>query len=259
MKRYVQEIGKLIYKAELSDGVYSFTIRAPQIAASAQCGQFVQVQCDPFMLRRPISIGGFDADAGLLRLIFEVRGKGTDWLAGLSEGQAVDLIGPLGHGFPLLEKDKRAALVGGGIGTPPLLPLARYYGSNAVAVAGFRTASAVVLEDDLNATGAKTVICTDDGSKGFAGFTTQALEQELQNGSFDVIYTCGPKIMMKKTAALAQRFDIPCYVSMEERMACGIGACLGCACKTKTADGGTAMTRVCVNGPVFEASEVDFT
>ncbi len=256
--RYVQEQCTLIYKEEIAKGVFSFTLKAPQIASKTQCGQFVNVLCDPFQLRRPISIGGFDADAGILRLVFEVRGKGTEWMATLEEGQALDLLGPLGHGFPLLDSGKKAVMIGGGIGTPPLLPLCRHYGRNATVISGFRSASAVILKEDAEAFGARTIVCTDDGSTGFHGFTTQALEEELKNGTYDVVYTCGPKIMMKKVAELAKAHNIRCFVSMEERMACGVGACLGCACKTKTEDGGTAMTRVCMNGPVFEASEVDF-
>ncbi len=257
--RYLQEQCELIYKEEIANGIFSFTLKAPQIAAKATCGQFVNILCDPFELRRPISIGGFDAKTGILRLVFEIRGKGTDWLAARNEGDMLDLLGPLGHGFPLLDAYKRAVMIGGGIGTPPLLPLCRHYGANATIISGFRNASAVILEDDAKAYGAKTVVCTDDGSYGFAGFTTQALEAELANGTFDVVYTCGPKVMMRKVAELAAKYGILCYVSMEERMACGVGACLGCACKTKEEDGSTAMKRVCVNGPVFEASEVDLT
>lgn len=257
--RYTQEQCELIYKQELAKGVYSFTLKAPTIAGKAQCGQFVNVLCDPFQLRRPISIGGFDASSGILRLVFEIRGKGTDWLAAREEGDRIDLIGPLGHGFPLLDKSKKAVMIGGGIGTPPLLPLCRHYGKNGTLISGFRNASAMILQEDAAAFGATAIGCTDDGSAGFAGFTTQALEEELKKGTFDMVYTCGPKVMMKKVADLAAQYNIPCYVSMEERMACGVGACLGCACKTKTENGDTAMTRVCLNGPVFEAAEVDFT
>lgn len=257
--RYLQENCQLIYKEELTKGVYSFTLKAPAIAEKATCGQFVNVLCDPFQLRRPISIGGFDKDSGILRLVFEIRGKGTDWLASLEEGATLDLLGPLGHGFPLLDSGKKAVMIGGGIGTPPLLPLCRHYGQNATMISGFRNASAVILQEDAAIFGAKTVVCTDDGSAGFHGFTTQALEALLENETFDVVYTCGPKIMMKKVAELAAAHGIRCLVSMEERMACGVGACLGCTCKTKKDDGSVAHTRVCTNGPVFEASEVDFT
>ncbi len=257
--RYTQENGKLLYMNEIAPGVYNCTLSAPKIAGAASAGQFVQVLCGSYELRRPISICGFDAQLGILRLVFEIRGKGTAWLAERQAGEMLDLVGPLGHGFPLSDPGKKAVLVGGGIGTPPLLPVARFYGTNATVITGFRSASAAILQEDFAAVGARTVLCTDDGSAGFHGFTTQALEQHLMQNACDVVYTCGPKIMMRGVAALAAKQGISCYVSMEERMGCGVGACLGCACKTKDAAGETHMTRVCLNGPVFEASEVDWT
>lgn len=257
--RYTQEYGKLLHKAELAPGIYSFTLRAPQIAGAAVPGQFVNLVCDGYTLRRPISICGFDGGLGILRLVFEVRGKGTDWLAKRETGETLDLVGPLGHGFPLLEPTAKAVLVGGGIGTPPLLPLARHYGAGAAAITGFRTGAAAILQEDFTAAGAQAILCTDDGSAGFHGFTTQALERYLDAAPCDVIYTCGPKVMMRGVAKLAQERGILCYVSMEERMACGVGACLGCACKTKDKDGNPRIARVCLNGPVFDAKEVDWT
>ncbi|MBQ9414077.1 MAG: dihydroorotate dehydrogenase electron transfer subunit [Clostridia bacterium] len=256
--RYCQETGTLARVDQLTDTVYSFTIEAPQIASLAQCGQFVHVLCEPFMLRRPLSIAGFDKEAGTVRIVFEVRGKGTAWMAALKEGDAITLNGPLGHGFPLLDPDKKAVLVGGGIGTPPMMPIARHYGQNATAISGFKTASAVILQEDFEAFGVRTVLCTDDGTAGQKGFTTDALETVLTEGAADVVYTCGPKVMMKRVAAVAKAHGVPCYISMEERMGCGVGACFGCACKTKTKDGGTTMTRVCLNGPVFDANEIDW-
>ncbi len=257
--RYTQEFAKLLHKAELAPGVFSFTLSAPQIAGAAAAGQFVNLVCDGYTLRRPISICGFDAGLGVLRLVFEVRGKGTAWLAERQAGDTLDLVGPLGHGFPLLEASKWAVLVGGGIGTPPLLPLAQHYGKNAAVITGFRSGSAAILQADMQAAGAHTILCTDDGSAGFHGFTTQALEQYLESAACDVVYTCGPKVMMRGVAAIAEKKGIPCYVSMEERMACGVGACLGCACKTKDKAGNPQIARVCLNGPVFEAGEVDWT
>ena len=112
--RYTQETAKLLHKQELAPGVFNLILSAPAIAGAAAAGQFVNVLCDAYALRRPISICGFDAQSGILRLVFEVRGKGTAWLAQLENGAPVDLIGPLGHGFPLLEPDKRAVLIGGG-------------------------------------------------------------------------------------------------------------------------------------------------
>lgn len=257
--RYTQEYAKILYIAETAPGIYNMTLAAPVIAGAAAPGQFVNILCEPYTLRRPISICGFDAGLGVLRLVFEIRGKGTRWLAGREKGETLDLVGPLGHGFPLLGKDKKAVLVGGGIGTPPLLPLAQYYGKNAVAITGFRTAQAAILQADFEAAGAAAVLCTDDGSAGLHGFTTQALEKHLAQSPCDVVYTCGPKVMMKGVAGLAEARGIPCYVSMEERMACGVGACLGCACKTKDEAGNPQISRVCLNGPVFESKGVDWT
>ena len=257
--RYTEEQGRLLYKAEIAPGIFNFTLTAPKIAAIAATGQFVTVLCEGFELRRPISLCGFDAAAGILRLVFEVRGKGTAWLAQRQIGENLSLVGPLGHGFPLLESDKKVLLVGGGIGTPPLLPIARHYGSNATVITGFRNAASVILQDDFQAVGAKTILCTDDGSAGFHGFTTQAMERHLAESDCDVVYTCGPKVMMKRVAEQANKKGIPCWVSMEERMACGVGACLGCACKTKDENGDPRMARVCLNGPVFDAQEVDWS
>ena len=170
--RYTQENGKLLYMNEIAPGVYNCTLSAPKIAGAASAGQFVQVLCGSYELRRPISICGFDAQLGILRLVFEIRGKGTAWLAERQAGEMLDLVGPLGHGFPLSDPGKKAVLVGGGIGTPPLLPVARFYGTNATVITGFRSASAAILQEDFAAVGARTVLCTDDGSAGFHGFTT---------------------------------------------------------------------------------------
>ena len=144
--------------------------------------------------------------------------------------------------------------MGGGIGTPPLLPPAQFHGANATVITGFRTASAAILQADFAASGAKTILCTDDGSAGFHGFTTEALEQRLSEGDVGVVYTCGPKVMMKGVAAIAADRGISCYVSMEERMGCGVGACLVCACDM--ADG--SRKHVCKDGPVFDSREVDW-
>ena len=257
--RYTEEQSKLLYKAEIAPGIFNFTLAAPKIAAAAAAGQFVTVLCEGFELRRPISLCGFDAASGILRLVFEVRGKGTAWLAQRQAGEYLSLVGPLGHGFSLLEPDKKVLLVGGGIGTPPLLPVARHYGGNAAVITGFRNAASAILQEDFKAVGAQTILCTDDGSAGFHGFTTQAMEQHLAEAGCAVVYTCGPKVMMKRVAEQAREKGIPCWVSMEGRMACGVGACLGCACKTKDENGDPRMARVCLNGPVFDAQEVDWS
>ena len=257
--RYTQENARILAITESVPGVWNVILLAPAIAGAAVPGQFVTVRCDGYELRRPISICGFDSDLGVLRLVFEVRGKGTEWMARRQSGEVLDLVGPLGHGFPLFDQDIKAVLIGGGIGTPPLLPLALHYGKNTAVITGFRTETSAILQEDFAAAGAQTLLCTDDGSAGFHGFTTQALAQHLEHNQCDIIYTCGPKIMMKRVADTAAAVGVPCYVSMEERMACGVGACLGCTCKTRDEKGDPRMTRVCLNGPVFEASEVDWS
>lgn len=250
-----RETGAVLKKESPANQVFSLTIYAPRIAVAACCGQFVQVLCEPFELRRPISLAGFDAQSGVIRLVIAVRGKGTRRLSQIKAGESVDLIGPLGHGFPLLEKEKQVILAGGGIGAAPLLPIARHYGEHAQAVLGFRSVGGVLLEHDFCLCGAHVCLCTDDGSAGYAGTVPQRLTELLHSRSADVIYSCGPEIMMEKTFRIAESYGIPCYVSLEEHMACGVGACLGCVRRVK-AGGKEEYKRVCADGPVFSASEV---
>ena len=255
--RYTQETGEILQKKEIAPGIYDITVNLPKIAKAASVGQFVNISCGGFTLRRPISLCGFDQKLGTVRLVFEVRGEGTKCLAEYSVGDMLDVVGPLGHGFSMTDSAKKAVIVGGGIGTPPLLPVAEFYRQNAVVITGFRTASAAILQQDFAAAGAKTILCTDDGSAGYHGFTTQALEEYLDENGCDIIYTCGPRAMMKGIAKLALERGIDCQVSLEERMGCGVGVCMCCVCATKGKKG-MQYSRVCLNGPVFSASEVDW-
>ncbi|MDD2361371.1 MAG: dihydroorotate dehydrogenase electron transfer subunit [Oscillospiraceae bacterium] len=255
--RYTQEFGKILNKTEIAKGTFDVILHSPEIAKIAAVGQFVNILCDGFTLRRPISLCGFNSEKGILRIVFEVRGKGTEWMSRLQVGDDMDIIGPLGHGFGLLDSSKKAVIVGGGVGTPPLLPVAQFYRENATVITGFRNASASILQDDFAQAGTNYILCTDDGSAGIHGLTTQALEQYLNKNTCDIIYTCGPKVMMHGVARLAEEHKINCQVSMEERMGCGVGACLCCVCPTKD-DNGNHLTRVCLNGPVFMSTEVDW-
>ena len=253
---YRQGLYPLLKKENLAKNIYSFTILCPQIAEEAVCGQFVHVKAQGFSLRRPISLCGIDKQNGTIRVVFEIRGEGTKVIAGLREGELVDILGPLGNGFTLLSPDKKAIVVGGGIGVPPMLQTAAHYGENATAIIGFRSANAVILEKDFKALGCDTLLCTDDGTMGQKGFVTQALETRL-NQPADIIYACGPGPMLKGVVALAKQHGIKCEVSLEERMGCGVGACLVCACKT-VKDGQEYMKHVCKDGPVFDSGEVVF-
>ncbi len=255
MTNYTQGAYPILEKQAIAQDTYSFTLYCPAVAENAKPGQFVHILPKGFGLRRPISIAGIDPEQGTLRLVFAVRGKGTDVLAGLNKGDLMDMIAPLGHGFTLYPEASHAVLVGGGIGVPPMLPLAAYYGAKATAISGFRSFAQVILQADLEACGARTVCCTEDGTAGTVkGFVTAPLEELLTEGA-DIVYACGPVPMLKAVAQVCGRMGAACEVSLEERMACGIGACLGCATRIRKADG-EQFLHVCKDGPVFKAEEV---
>lgn len=245
----------IIKKKAAAAGVFDITILCPEAAALAQPGQFVQAAANGFFLRRPISICEIYDDS--IRLVFEVRGKGTEALSALNVGENIDLIAPLGKGFTVFE-GKKAVCVGGGIGTPPMLSIASRYGKNAKVISGFRSADAVILQKDFAKAGCETVLCTDDGSAGIHGLVTVPLEEILKTEKPDIIYACGPMPMLKGVALLAKEYDVKCEVSLEQRMACGVGACLVCACKT-VKNGEQILSHVCKDGPVFDSGEVDFS
>lgn len=167
----------------------------------------------------------------------------------------MDVLGPLGHGFTLLPDAKRVVLLGGGIGNPPMLPLAQYYQERATVISGFRSAEFVILQEAFQAAGAETILCTDNGTVGRHGLVTEPLQELLQTQQIDAVYACGPKPMLRAIANLANTADVFCEVSLEERMGCGIGACLVCACKLER-EGKPVSAHVCKDGPVFSAKEV---
>lgn len=255
---YKQGRYPVIQKKAIAKGMFDLTLLCPDIAEEAQAGQFVQVLAEGFFLRRPISICDIDRQKGTIRIVFEVRGNGTDKISELNRGDYIDIIAPLGKGFKVLEEGKKAICVGGGIGTPPMLGIAKKYGSNARAISGFRNSSIAILQDDFRAAGAEAILCTDDGSAGIKGFVTDALRAEIQKQKPDIIYACGPMVMLKGVAAIAEENGIECQVSLEQRMACGVGACLVCVCKT-VKDGKEIFSHVCKDGPVFDSKEVDFS
>lgn len=233
----------------------SMTLHSPVIAEKAAPGKFLHIACggesSALTLRRPFSIAGADPAAGDVRVCFDVKGAGTGWLASAREGDALDLLGPLGNGYPLFA-DRVPLLVGGGTGIYSVLFLAERLRSRAKALLGFRTASLVNSLDDFRAAGCALSVITDDGSFGEKGYVSDLLSTELEYGGYDVIYACGPLPMLKSVAAVA-RGRVKCFVSLEEKMGCGVGACM--ACVTRTVSG---YKRVCADGPVFDAAEVEF-
>ncbi len=253
--KYTQGKYRILKKSAIAADTYSFVTECPEIAEAAQPGQFVHIRVDGFTLRRPVSICGIDREKGTLRIVFEIRGEGTAILAQLNEGMLIDMLAPLGHGFTVNPDFKKVVLIGGGIGTPPMLPLAELYGEKAVVITGFRNSGAAILQNDFRKTGADVILCTDDGSAGIHGFVTQPFSELTDHEHIDAVYACGPMAMLKNIAGIAHEKNIYCEVSLEERMACGIGACLGCACRTKKNDE-EYFAHVCKDGPVFNAEEV---
>lgn len=255
--KYTQGKYLIVEKKAIAKNVFDFEISCKEVCEIAQCGQFVHIAVDGFSLRRPISICDINREKGTMRIVFEVRGKGTDKISQLRKGDLIDMIAPLGKGFTILEKGKKAICIGGGIGTPPMLSVAKEYGKNATVISGFRNSSIAILQEDFKKQGNCTILCTDDGSAGKKGFVTDALKECLENEKPDIIYACGPNVMLKAVAEIAKENGIYCEVSLEERMGCGVGACLVCACKT-VKNGEEYFAHVCKDGPVFSSEEVVF-
>jgi len=254
----------------LTDAVFSMTVVSKELAAESVAGQFLHIKCgEARILRRPISICSVSGDK--IRFVFEVKGEGTRWLSECYTGQRINVLGPLGNGFTI--PDGRLIVVGGGVGTPPVLFAAeqhclRSVNNKATAILGFRSAGRIILTDEFKQTCDEVYITTDDGSAGINGAVTKPLEELLKKGGYDAVISCGQQLMQKAVAELCEAYNIPCQVSLEERMGCGIGACLVCACAVKSnrcADvdktaGITSenidMSRVCIDGPVYNSRDV---
>ena len=243
---------RVVAAGKLNSAICAMTIANGALAAEARAGQFLHVKCgEAQLLRRPISICRVSGDS--LELVFEIKGKGTQWLSKRIPGMRLDVIGPLGNGFVLPEG--RIIIVGGGIGTPPLLFAAGSARGGATAVLGFRSKDRIILEDEFAAVCDGVYITTDDGSFGIAGPVTVPLVKLLEHGKHGAVLACGPRAMLSAVAKLCSLYGIPCQVSLEERMGCGVGACLVCACET-VSENGEQMRRVCKDGPVFDAKEI---
>ena len=253
MKKLVV-VGKILANEAINANVKRMVIEAPQIAEAAQPGQFVHVKKPDSVnfLRRPFSIADADRENGTITLIYRIVGKGTAEYAAMKVGEAFSILGPIGNGFAL--KDGRPLLIGGGVGIAPLIYLSRQLkDQKPILLIGGKNKDEVFWEKYLQEFADKIYITTDDGSVGFKGFTVQLLPQILAENNIEHIYTCGPNIMMEGVAKLAHEQDIDCQVSLEKRMACGIGVCLGCTFEDKLTG---KRRKVCTEGPVFASKEV---
>lgn len=254
---------KLVEKEQLKQDIFKFVISSKEIADLAKPGQFLEIRVsdniDPF-LRRPISIYDIDKENSKLSFIFQVKGKGTTILSNKNIGDEIDVLGPLGSGSFKLEDYKNISIIGGGIGIFPLHELAKnaHKQANVNTYLGFRNKDYVVCENEFKKISNKLVITTDDGSYGESGFAINYLIEDLNKFNTDCIYACGPLPMLKAVQKLALERNIPCQISLEEKMGCGIGACLGCAVKTaQSPKEAPQYVHVCKAGPVFDATYVE--
>ena len=265
MKRKVA--GFVISNTEISNDIFSMWITT-DLAADANPGQFVGVfsNRESTLLPRPISICEVNEEKTAIRLVYRVVGKGTSELSHMKEGRRIFLLGVLGNGYDLEKgRNKSILLMAGGIGVPPILELAKRLSGcggseeaitkDITAVIGYRNSDTYLLEELEQYT--RVYVATEDGSLGTKGNVIDAINENKLNP--DIIYACGPMPMLRAIKKLAAERDIDAYISLEERMACGVGACLGCVCRTTHKDHHSHVNnaRICTDGPVFEAKEVD--
>lgn len=242
--------------SKLGTDVYEMRLKTQNIAKDSKPGQFISVYSNDGsrLLPRPISICGIDGDE--LRIVYRVVGKGTKEFSTMSAGGELDIQGPLGNGYDVNAEyaSKKAIIFGGGIGIPPMLELAKQLNCEKTIVLGYK--DELFLNKDFEPYG-KVVIATEDGSCGTKGNVLDAVMENNVGG--EVIYACGPTPMLRAIKAYALENNMECYVSLEEKMACGIGACLACVCKSKEKDEHSQVNnkRVCKEGPVFNALEVE--
>lgn len=244
---------RIVRQEQLSLDVYSLWIETKDIAVNAKPGQFVSVYSNDGsrLLPRPISI--CETDGNKLRMVYRVVGKGTEEFSGYKAGNTLDVLGPLGNGYT--PDTRKAILLGGGIGIPPMLELAKRLDCEKSIVLGYR--DALFLNEEFEPFG-NVYIATEDGSTGTRGNVLDAIREQGITG--EVIYACGPKPMLRAIKAFAEENGMEAFISLEEKMACGIGACLACVCRTRDVDSHSHVhnARICKEGPVFNAKEVEF-
>lgn len=255
---------RVVTQRPVAEAHYEMIMAAHWALEKTEPGQFITVgvsapgSCDP-LLRRPFSLYR-RLPNGDYSFVYRVVGRGTQALSRLAPGAPIDVLGPLGRGFTPIQGARRIALVGGGVGVPPLLFLAQrtLVGTAEIkALLGFQTSAFAFGHDTFAAMGVETYVATADGTLGERGLATDLLLPLLEQRSIDALYACGPKPMLAAVARMIKPYGIPAQFAFEEAMACGVGACLSCVLPIRTAQGVERM-RVCKEGPVFAAEEVVF-
>jgi dihydroorotate dehydrogenase electron transfer subunit len=258
----------ILHQEQSAPQIFRMRLRSARIAREARPGQFVHLRIregtDP-LLRRPFSIHRVDRERGEVQVLYQVVGRGTRLLSRKPTGERLDVLGPLGHGFEASEEGGGVLLVAGGIGIAPLIFLCEdvFRGHAVTALIGARSRDGVLCHDLLRSWDATVHIATDDGSFGHRGLVTDLLQAQLEArreaAMSPMVYACGPVAMLRIVAAACRAYGVSCQVSLESRMGCGVGACLGCAVKVRSSvPPGYEYKRVCKEGPVFDAGEVVF-
>ena len=256
---------KILYNKKIKGNYFYLVLRAPKIAKESLPGQFLNIKVNDTyepLLRRPVSI--HIVKGANIELLYEVVGKATEILSRRKSGEYLDVIGPLGNGFSYQSQARSQnpqVLVAGGMGIAPLIFLAEKllkprvsrHKSEVVVLIGAKTKDQILCEKELKNLGCEVKIATDDGSKGFKGYASELLKEVLSTIDYrlSTIYACGPKPMLKEITKISKKHTIPAQLSLEEHMACGIGACLGCVVNTKE-----GFKRVCKEGPVFDGDGI---
>jgi dihydroorotate dehydrogenase electron transfer subunit len=251
----------ILQNIPIAKEIYSMILYFPQgFDTQPVPGQFINIEIPDksHILRRPISISDVSVEHKAVTIIYQVKGEGTKEMSRLNAGEKINVFAFLGNGFTLPENAKKILLIGGGIGVAPMLYCAKGWSDvNFDAILGFRTADICYHLEEFAKVCGNVQVVTEDGTKGSKGYVTDVLKEYLKREKIDCIFTCGPLPMLRAVANMAAENDIDCFVSLEERMGCGMGACLVCNCKIKSADG-FDYKRVCTDGPVFDAKEVIF-
>lgn len=243
-----EDIGIILSNEKIAEDTYKMIIES-ELPTVMMPGQFVNIKVEEHFLRRPISISSIDENS--YTIIYKVVGEGTEILSKMKEGMELNVFGPLGSSYPIHEELEAVLLLGGGVGVPPLYEVAKRYrlmNKRVVVALGFNSVNACFYEEEFKELGCEVLIATMDGSLGIKGTVLDAVDG--MGIDIDFVYSCGPMPMLK---AIENRYTKG-YTSFEARMACGIGACMGCVCKDKEDE--TIYYRICKEGPVFEIGKV---
>lgn len=257
-----QVMGQVVRNRQLGNGLWHLIVEAPEIAAEAQPGQFAMVRLGPSLeplLRRPISFYRILKYNGWVEFVYKVVGKGTELLTEKGPGTPLDLVGPLGQGWTLLPDTRKIGIVGRGIGIAPLISLAEFAARKGLKVYAFLSAKEpelIVGRELLAELGCGLYLHSDRGEFSGRGVVTEYLEEVLKEETLDQLYTCGSRRLGRAVLAYARERGIKGQISLEERMACGLGACIGCVTEIITPQGKREYKRVCKEGPVFWVEEV---